>query len=290
MSFIELNENERDMPLFFTKIYNTSLRNELLRAIRNHWTHDSTAIEGNTLTLGETDFVLSEGVTIAGKPLSHHQEVYGHAKAIDLVYGLLNKARIEQSDVFLLHQAILSERIYDIYHPVGKWKIEPNYTFYARDDKRVEHEYPHPEVVPVLMDQWLTRANGWVERIKWPKDAVQSYSDLHARFIAVHPFVDGNGRMARLLANIPLLKNGFPPINIPSQERLNYLNAVAEITSPCGDVSLEKNLDRVIDADAVNRFSVLCERWWQPILDLVDRTTEKDAKLRSKSSAPPGAG
>ena len=70
---------------FFAQIENASLRQELLRAIRNHWTHDSTAIEGNTLTLGDTDFVLSEGLTIAGKPLSHHQEVYGHAKAIELV-------------------------------------------------------------------------------------------------------------------------------------------------------------------------------------------------------------
>ncbi len=271
------------MKPFFSQIQNASLRKELLRAIRNHWTHDSTAIEGNTLTLGDTDFVLSEGLTISGKPLSHHQEVYGHAKAIELVYALLKKPEIKQDDLFLLHQAVLSEHIADIYYPVGKWKIEPNFTFYIRDDKEMEHEFPHPAVVPALMDQWLGDANAWADQIKSPKDAIQSYANLHAKFVAVHPFVDGNGRMARLLANIPLLKNGYPPINIPSEERLTYLIAVSEITAPCGDVSLQGDIEQIVDANAVNRFAGLCERWWQPILELVDRTIQKDAKLRSQS-------
>lgn len=274
------------MKPFFNQIQNISLRKELLRTIRNHWTHDSTAIEGNTLTLGDTDFVLNEGLTISGKPLSHHQEVYGHAKAIELVYGLLNKPRIEQNDLFLLHQAVLSERIADIYYPVGKWKIEPNFTFYVRDNKDVEHGYPYPAVIPALMDQWLVHANTWIDKIKSPKDAVQSYADLHASFVAIHPFVDGNGRMARLLANIPLLKNGFPPINIPSEDRLAYLNAVSDITAPCGDVSLQEDISNIVNQDAINRFGVLCEHWWQPILALVDRIIQKDTKLRSKSLDP----
>lgn len=276
-----MNNEMNHTELFFDRIQNASLRKELLRAIRNHWTHDSTAIEGNTLTLGDTDFVLSEGLTVSGKPLSHHQEVYGHAKAIELVYGLLHKPRIEQCDLFLLHQAILSERITDIYYPVGKWKNEPNFTFYVRDDQRVEHEYPQPKIIPVLMDQWLILANEWAERIVSSADAVRSYSDLHAKFVATHPFVDGNGRMARLLANIPLLKSGFPPVNIPSEERLIYLNAVTDITSPCGDVSLQEDLGRVIDTDAVNKFGMLCECWWQPILDLVERTIQRDIQLRN---------
>ncbi|MHB0989812.1 MAG: Fic family protein [Burkholderiales bacterium] len=270
--------------LFYGQINNTSLRKELLRAIRNRWTHDSTAIEGNTLTLGDTDFVLSEGLTISGKPLSHHQEVYGHAKAIELVYGLLHKPKIEQADLFLLHQAVLSEHIADIYYSVGKWKFEPNFTFYVRDNKEVEQAYPHPVVVPALMDQWLVRANAWAGQVKSPKDAIQSYANLHAEFVAVHPFVDGNGRMARLLANIPLLKNGYPPINIPSEERMTYLNAVADITSSCGVVSLREDIARIVDADAINRFSDLCERWWQPILDLVDRTLTKDVSLQKTNN------
>jgi Fic family protein len=69
------------------------LQHALLTQLRNLWTHTSTAIEGNTLTLGETAFVLSEGLTVSGKPLKDHEEVVGHARAIDLVYGLINKMR-----------------------------------------------------------------------------------------------------------------------------------------------------------------------------------------------------
>lgn len=188
---------------FFAKIKNPSLRKELLRAIRNEWTHDSTAIEGNSLTLKDTDFVLSEGLTVSGKPLSHHQEIYAHAKAIELIYATLDKQRLEERDVLLLHQAVLSERIVDIYYPVGSWKVEPNFTYYVRDNKRAQHEYPHPEVIPILMSQWLDCANRWVDRVEARKDAEQSYAELHMKFVAIHPFVDGNGRMARLLANIP---------------------------------------------------------------------------------------
>lgn len=70
------------------------LRAGLLAQIRNLWTHTSTALEGNTLSLGETDFILSEDLTIAGKPLKDHREVVGHARAIDIVYTLLDRDRV----------------------------------------------------------------------------------------------------------------------------------------------------------------------------------------------------
>ena len=73
----------------FLKNLNQDLRESLLVQLRNLWTHASTAIEGNTLTLGETAFVLQEGLTISGKPLKDHEEVVGHARAIDLVYQLV---------------------------------------------------------------------------------------------------------------------------------------------------------------------------------------------------------
>ncbi len=68
---------------------NSELKNVLLTQLRNLWTHTSTAIEGNTLTLAETAFVLEEGLTVSGKPLKDHEEVVGHAKAIDLIYQLV---------------------------------------------------------------------------------------------------------------------------------------------------------------------------------------------------------
>lgn len=265
---------------FFDQIKNTSLRKALLRAIRNEWTHDSTAIEGNSLTLGETDFVLSEGLTVSGKPLSHHQEIYGHAKAIEIIYQMLNKQHLDEQDLFHLHQAVLNERVADIYYPVGRWKIEPNFTYYVRDNKRAQHEYPHPEVIPTLMSQWLKGVNQWIDHIASRKDAVQSYAELHMKFVAIHPFVDGNGRMARLLANIPLLMKGFPPINIPSEDRVTYLQVISTNNSVCDNVGLEQNLDHIVDPQTTHQFGMLCEKWWYPILELVDRTTEKDIELQ----------
>lgn len=73
----------------FLKDLDNDIRDELLAQLRNLWTHTSTAIEGNTLTFGETAFVLEEGLTISGKPLKDHEEVVGHAKAIDLVYDFI---------------------------------------------------------------------------------------------------------------------------------------------------------------------------------------------------------
>ena len=75
--------------LNFPHALDNDLRKALLIQLRNLWTHTSTAIEGNTLTLGETAFVLEEGLTISGKPLKDHEEVVGHARAIDLVYDLV---------------------------------------------------------------------------------------------------------------------------------------------------------------------------------------------------------
>ena len=134
------------------------LKNALLAQIRNLWTHTSTAIEGNQLTLGETDFVLSEGLTIAGKPLKDHREVVGHARAIDLVYGLLDRDALTERDLIDLHRAVLSDVVIDMLSPAGGWKREPNSTnAVAPDGRQIIVEFPAPDRVPVLMASWLAR-------------------------------------------------------------------------------------------------------------------------------------
>lgn len=86
----------------FLKDLDKDIRDALLIQLRNLWTHSSTAIEGNTLTLGETAFVLEEGLTVSGKPLKDHQEVVGHARAIDLVYGLIRReAALTEKDLLI---------------------------------------------------------------------------------------------------------------------------------------------------------------------------------------------
>jgi len=104
------------------------LKKNLLEQLRVLWTHTSTALEGNTLSLGETAFVLSEGLTISGKPLKDHRDIEGHARAVDLVFSLIEKNEIVATDLFDLHKLVIDEQILDIYKPVGGWKRENNST------------------------------------------------------------------------------------------------------------------------------------------------------------------
>ena len=140
----------------FLKDLDNDIREALLVQLRNLWTHTSTAIEGNTLTLGETAFVLEEGLTISGKSLKDHEEVVGHAKAIDLVYDFIRrKSYLTEKDLFDLHKAVQTERIFDVYKPVGDWKVEPNSTVIVSGDDQIIFEYASPKDVPELMQSWL---------------------------------------------------------------------------------------------------------------------------------------
>ncbi len=135
------------------------LQQSLLSQIRDLWTHTSTALEGNTLTLGETKFVIEEGLTVSGKPLKDHQEVMGHARAIELIYQGLD-GTVTESRLFDLHRAVQSEAVTDIYKPYGAWKREPNGTYAVTEEGRQTFiEYASPEDVPALMREWLGELN-----------------------------------------------------------------------------------------------------------------------------------
>ena len=135
------------------------LRQSLLNQLRDAWTHNSTALEGNSLSLGDTKFVIEEGLTVAGKPVKDHEEVIGHAAAITQIYDLLGRA-VTADDLFALHRSVQAERVADIYKPLGAWKAEPNGT-YAVDENgaQVFVEYAAPEHVPALMAEVLDRVN-----------------------------------------------------------------------------------------------------------------------------------
>ena len=204
------------------------LRTGLASEIRALWTHTSTALEGNTLTLGDTAFVLQEGLTVSGKPLKDHQEVIGHARAIDLVYGIIDqRRRVTADDLHQIHRAVQTEVIMDAFNPVGRWKVEPNGTTALLSSGATQwHDYVRPEHVPALMDGWLEMLDG--ARQLEPGDRLDIYTDLHLGFTAVHPYADGNGRMARLLANIPVIEGGSPPVLIPQELRRDYITRMGD--------------------------------------------------------------
>lgn len=102
----------------------SDLKKNLLQQLKVLWAHTSTALEGNSLTLGETQHVLLEGLTIQGKPLKDHNEVVGHARAEELMEELIGKNQIfSEKELFDLHRAVQTETVTDVYHPVGAWKL-----------------------------------------------------------------------------------------------------------------------------------------------------------------------
>jgi len=204
------------------------LRIGLASEIRALWTHTSTALEGNTLTLGDTAFVLQEGLTVGGKPLKDHQEVIGHARAIDLIYSLIDqRRRVTADDLHQIHRAVQTEVVMDAFNPVGRWKVEPNGTSALLSSGASQwHDYAKPEIVPALMETWLEMLDG--ARRQEPSDRLDTYTDLHLGFTTIHPYADGNGRMARLLANIPVLEGGDPPVLILPELRRDYITRMGD--------------------------------------------------------------
>lgn len=240
-------------------------RPAVLNQLRDLWTHNSTAIEGNTLSLGDTHFILEEGLTISGKPLKEHQEVIGHANAIEIIYRALDTPLDEQL-LFDLHKAVQSEQIFDIDKPIGGWKVEPNGTYtVTRTNQSVYIEYAPPAAVPILMAKLIETINALPSIRK--EQAATVYAKIHAGLVHIHPFWDGNGRIARLIANLPLLKSGLPPLIISVQQRKRYIQLLAEYELNAGQ--LNTNTGVWPNETLLSDFSDFCETEYQSTQEII---------------------
>ena len=209
------------------KDLNTFEKEELLKQLKIGWTYNSNAIEGNTLKLGDTAFVIENGLTVKGKSLKDHNEVLGHAKAIDLIYGLVQKESFADEDLFVLHKAVMTQIIIDTEAPMGAYKAVENGRYVNVSDRATYIPYPHPSHIKHLMGLWFKRYGDLSRPIENFDACVGAYTDMHLSFVSIHPFFDGNGRLARLVANIPLLKNGYLPLIVSNEERQEYIELLS---------------------------------------------------------------
>ena len=173
------------------------------------YTYNSNAIEGNTLTLQETALVL-EGITIDRKPLKDHLEAVGHKDAFLYVQDLVKeKASFSGSIIKQIHTLVLMDRPEDrgVYRRIPV-KIMGAY-----------HTPPEPVVVPEQMEKLVK------EFSKKKLHPIESAALFHLKFEGIHPFVDGNGRTGRLILNLFLMQNGYPPINVKFADRKRYYEA-----------------------------------------------------------------
>ncbi|MCR5414956.1 MAG: Fic family protein [Kiritimatiellae bacterium] len=244
-------------------------RLELLKQLRALWTHDSTAIEGNTLTLGDTMAVLEYGIAVKGKPLRDHQDVVAHARGVDFIQALLGRGRIKEEDVLSLHRIVIAEQSNDICRPVGAWKREDNGTYGAEVGKSVYMPYASADETPLLMAKWLESFNAMFNLRSDEDSALNSYVAAHVSFVRIHPFFDGNGRIARLLANLPVLHAGFPPIVIPAEARQEYINELWAYQRAVGVIAASRP-ELLPDEERLDGFKTLVRGWWSETIDLVD--------------------
>lgn len=178
-------------------------------------TYTSNAIEGNTLTRKETALVVEKGITVAGKTLREHLEAINHAAALDWMKELVGKKRTHLSEHHLLklHQLILT-KIDDA--NAGKYR---NVRVRISGSTVI---FPNPAKVPQLMAHFMR----WLIRDSIKEHPLKVAADVHFKLVTIHPFVDGNGRTARLLMNLLLMQEGYPPALIRKEDRLQYIDAI----------------------------------------------------------------
>ena len=178
-------------------------------------TYTSNAIEGNTLTRAETALVVEKGLTVGGKTLVEHLEASNHVAALDWVHEQVNKAprSLAQRDILKLHEMIL------------KGIDEENAGRYRNIAVRISGSsvvLPNPRKVPDLMDEF----ERWLVVPLVDLHPVEQAAEAHYRLVTIHPFIDGNGRTARLLMNLILMMHGYPPAIIRPRDRIGYLNSL----------------------------------------------------------------
>lgn len=181
------------------------------KAFEVEYTHNSTAIEGNTLTLMETKVVLEDGIAIGGKSLREIYEVVNHKKAYQYVKDCIRKGLTLDENIVKDVHALLMENIL-----IGG--------IYRREEVVISGASHTPpagnEMYAQIKDFYAELAK------KGDLNGIELAAWTHAEFVRIHPFLDGNGRTSRLLMNYQLLSRGFLPISIAKEDRLDYYNAL----------------------------------------------------------------
>ncbi len=212
---------------------NPEQEQRILQKFRLDWNYHSNAIEGNSLTLGETRAFLLEGLTAKGKPFKDHLDIRGHNELIHFLEGFVQRKEIlSEAAIREMHKILLVEQ-YDVEAQtpdgqttrklvkLGEYKTEPNA---VRSSTGEWIRYALPEDTAPKM----------AEMVAWYRQQAESRAEhpllvaalFHHRFTNIHPFDDGNGRMARALMNLILMREGYPPVVIKDKQRQEYVAAL----------------------------------------------------------------
>jgi Fic family protein len=250
------------------------------------WTYNSNAIEGNTISLRETRMVIEHGLTVSGKTLAEHFEINNHQKAIAFVESLAQtKSPITEKEILEIHRLVLDniEQEFAGRYRTGRVRI-----------LGANFVPPNHLKVPELIDELLTETRDSAAQL----NSVDLAARFHHRFVWIHPFYDGNGRTARLLMNLFLMSEGFPPAIILVNDRRKYyrsLDAANDGNFQPFELmiaqAVERSLDIYLESAGVNGddeyvpLSELAKRfpYSQEYLSLLARRGKIDAYKRSRN-------
>lgn len=192
-------------------------KRETLEKLKEYYriglTYSSNALEGNSLTETETKIVIEDGITIGGKPIKDHYEAMGHSEAYDLLYNLAKNKEITEENIKDLHRLFY-------------YRINLKNAGQYRKEKVIitgaEFIPPPPAKIPELMKEFVLD----ISKMRRKYHPVEFSAVLHKELVTIHPFIDGNGRTARLLMNLALLQRGYVITIIPPVLRNDYIDAI----------------------------------------------------------------
>lgn len=180
-------------------------------------TYNSNAIEGNSLTLKETFLVINEGLTIKGKPLKDHLEAKNHQVALEYLYELIEHDR----------HVTVSERLIRQLHQLVVQDVDREWAGVYRNGPVMitgtKHRPPDALAVPKKMHELVV----WISKHQRKMHPIELAALAHHQLVAIHPFFDGNGRTARLLMNVLIMRAGYPLAIVLKNDRKKYYRVLS---------------------------------------------------------------
>ncbi len=207
----EIDELQKEINAF------RPLPPETLKQLRAYYrvglTYTSNALEGNSLTETETKVILEDGITIGGKPIKDYYEAVGHGEAYDYMTSLATFKDFSEDVIKMLHKFF-----YHRINEVEAGRYRRNKVFISGS----KYTFPSPDQVQNLMKGFITKIKGVAKK----SHPVEYAAIAHKELVFIHPFIDGNGRVSRLLMNLILLQTGYCLAIIPPILRRDYINAL----------------------------------------------------------------
>ena len=250
---------------------NELLSKQLKKDLNIKWTYNSTGIEGKSYTLNQTRILLAEGITIGGKRLVEHLEIIGHSEAIEYLEDIIeNNVELTEREIKNIH-SLVTKDIENVNS--GAYR---NNAVYISGSKHIP---PQPYLVSEKMEELMLWYNNESKNIH----PIERAAILHGEFVSIHPFIDGNGRTARLLLNFELMKNNYPAIIIEIEEREKYFDAL-EVGNLSGnwdkftEFVREKCEERI---DYMNEFKIseLKSRKWNKFKERLQDSDEEISEI-----------